>query len=154
MSDETVNAVQCFNSLYQQRVDEKRRVQIPSKWRPADSSTELTVIYWPQNTAGACLRVLPPQQLDRLMKTLDAMSNDDPKKVPMKRFIGSNSEQVVVDKAGRICLPEKMARDAGLGKEVVLVGLLDRFEIWSPERYEKVSTADSLLAQDAFRLME
>jgi hypothetical protein len=38
-----------------------------------------------------------------------------------------------LDKAGRICLPEGMARAAGIKDEAVLVGLLDRFEIWNPE---------------------
>ena len=48
-----------------------------------------------------------------------------------------------MDKAGRICLPDEMARGAGIKNEVLLVGLLDRFEIWNPERYEKVQAADA-----------
>ena len=59
-----------------------------------------------------------------------------------------------MDKAGRICLPDEMARGAGIKDEAVLVGLLDRFEIWNPERYEKVKAADAALAPDAFKLME
>ena len=47
-----------------------------------------------------------------------------------------------------------MARGAGIRNEAVLVGLLDRFEIWNPDRYEKVQAADTALAPDAFRLME
>jgi DNA-binding transcriptional regulator/RsmH inhibitor MraZ len=51
-------------------------------------------------------------------------------------------------------VPEEMARAAGIGDEAMLVGLLDKFEIWSPERYEKVKAADAILAQEAFKLME
>jgi MraZ protein len=58
------------------------------------------------------------------------------------------------DKAWRICVPEEMARTAGLEGEAVLVGLLDRFEIWQPARYERVQAADAVLAQEAFKLME
>jgi DNA-binding transcriptional regulator/RsmH inhibitor MraZ len=47
-----------------------------------------------------------------------------------------------------------MAREAGITDQAVLVGLLDRFEIWSPERYEKVRAADAVMAQEAFKLME
>ncbi len=47
-----------------------------------------------------------------------------------------------------------MARGAGIKNDAVLVGLLDRFEIWNPERYEKVQAADAELAPDAFKLME
>ena len=69
---------------------------------------------WPKAKEGPCLRVLPPQQLAKLMREVDAMPNSDSNKVVLKRFIGSESVQVTLDKAGRICLPEKMGRDAGI----------------------------------------
>ena len=143
-----------YNSNYTHGVDEKRRVQIPAKWRPAKPGTELTVVLWPKDEAGPCLRVLPPGAMAKTMRDVDAMPNSDPKKTVLKRFIGSGSEQVVLDKAGRICLPEKMARDAEIGEEAVLVGLLDRFEIWSPKRFANVKASDAIIAQEAFKLME
>jgi len=90
----------------------------------------------------------------QLMDAIDAMSNSDPNKTVLKRFIGSESVQVALDKAGRICLPEEMARAAGIEDETVLVGLLDRFEIWDPVRFEKVKASDAVMAQEAFKLME
>jgi MraZ protein len=143
-----------YNSLYRHGVDEKRRVQIPAKWRPAEPGTELTLILWPKAKEGPCLRVLPPQQMAKLVRDVDAMANSDANKVVLKRFIGSESVQVTLDKSGRICLPEQMVRDAGISDEAVLVGLLDRFEIWSSERYEKVKASDAVMAQEAFKLME
>ncbi len=143
-----------YNSLYRHGVDPKRRVQIPAKWRPSKASVELTVVLWPKSKEGPCLRVLPPQEMAELMRDIDAMPNSDPNKVVLKRFIGSESEQVALDKAGRICLPENMAQAAGINQEAVLVGLLDRFEIWNPERYEKVKASDAVMAQEAFKLME
>jgi MraZ protein len=85
---------------------------------------------------------------------IDAMPNGDPNKVVLKRFIGSESVQVTLDKAGRICLPDEMARAAAIKDEVVLVGLLDRFEIWNPTRYETVKATDAVMAAEAFKLME
>jgi MraZ protein len=143
-----------YNSCYQHGVDEKRRVQIPAKWRPADAGTELTMMVWPKHSAGTCLRVLPPAQMAQLMADIDARPKGDEKKIYLKRFIGSESVQVTLDKAGRICLPDEMARKAELKDEVVLVGLLDRFEIWNPARYEKVKAADAVLAHEAFKFME
>ncbi len=143
-----------YNSLYRHGVDEKRRVQIPAKWRPAEAGVEFTLVLWPKAKEGPCLRVLPPAQMAELMRDLDAMPNTDPSKGVLKRFIGSESEQVALDKSGRICLPEKMAKDAGITAEAVLVGLLDRFEIWSPERYARVNASDAIMAQEAFKLME
>ena len=42
----------------------------------------------------------------------------------------------------------------GIKKEAVLVGLLDRFEIWSPVRYAEVRSDDQVMAGAAFSLME
>jgi len=109
---------------------------------------------WPKAKEGPCLRVMPPDRMSALMEEIDAMPSSDPNKGVLKRFIGSGSVQVTLDKVGRICLPEEMATAAGLGDQAVLVGLLDRFEIWSPERYEKVRASDEIMAQEAFKLME
>ena len=151
--DETIEP-KCYNSLYRHGVDAKRRVQIPAKWRPSKPGTELTLVLWPKAKEGPCVRVLPPQQVAKLMRDVDGMPNSDSSKVVLKRFIGSESVQVTLDKVGRICLPEKMGKDAGISEEAVLVGLLDRFEIWSPERYEQVKASDAIMAQEAFKLME
>jgi len=143
-----------YNSLYRHGVDEKRRVQIPAKWRPTRPGTEFTLVLWPKSKDGPCLRVLPPEQMMILMRELAAMPNSDPNKGVLKRVIGSESVQAPLDKTGRICLPEEMASAAGITDQAVLVGLLDRFEIWSPERYEKVRASDTVMAQEAFKLME
>jgi MraZ protein len=143
-----------YNSCYRHGVDEKRRLQVPAKWRPARPGTQLTLILWPKSQEGPCVRVLPPEEMAELMASIDSMPNDDPKKTVLKRFIGSESIQVTLDKAGRICLPDAMARQAGIQEEAVLVGLLDRFEIWNPDRYGKVKAADAVMASEAFKLME
>ena len=154
MSAVKTNGPSYYNSLYRHGVDEKRRVQIPAKWRPEKAGTELTLMLWPQHHAGTCLRVLPPAQMAKMKADIDAMPNGNPNKTVLKRFIGSESVQVTLDKAGRICLPEEMARAAGIKDEAVFVGLLDRFEIWNPGRYETVKAADAVLASEAFKLME
>ena len=154
MSEAKSAAPTYYNSCYRHGVDEKRRVQIPAKWRPEEPGTELTVILWPKHQAGACLRVLPPDQMAKMKADIDAMPNSDPNKVVLKRFIGSESTQVTLDKSGRICLPDEMAQAAAIKDEAVLVGLLDRFEIWNPQRYDDVKAADAVLAPKAFELME
>jgi len=154
MSAVKTDSLAVYNSCFRHGVDEKRRVQIPAKWRPEDDGVELTMMLWPKHNAGICLRVLPPAQMAQLMADIDAMPKGDEKKIYLKRFIGSESAQVTLDKAGRICVPDEMAREADIKDEAVLVGLLDRFEIWNPARYEKVKAADAMLAHEAFKFME
>ncbi len=150
--DETIESTTYYNSVYTHGVDEKRRVQIPAKWRPPQPGTEFTLILWARSAAGACLRVLPPKQMAQLARDINTMPNGDDK-TRLKRIIGRGSEQAALDKSGRICLPEKMAKEAAIAEEAVLVGLLDRFEIRNPERYQKVSIADDLMAPDALKLV-
>jgi len=141
-----------YNSAYKHGVDEKRRVQIPAKWRPSEL-VEFTMILWPKSAHGMCLRVLPRPEMARLLREIEAMPNGDPNKLTLKRFIGSESIQVSVDKGGRICLPEEMANAADIKDQAVLVGLLNQFEIWNPERYQKVKASDAIMAQEAFKMM-
>jgi MraZ protein len=148
------NKTTYYNSLYRHGVDEKRRVQVPAKWRPEEPGTEFTLVLWPKAKEGPCLRVLPPKEMAELMRDIDSMPNDNPNKVVLKRFIGAESVQVSLDKAGRICIPEEMASAAGITDQVVLVGLLDRFEIWNPKRYAAVKAADAVMAHEAFKMME
>ena len=142
-----------YNALYRHGVDEKRRVQIPAKWRPAEPGAEFTLVLWPKAKEGTCLRVLPPDQMAKMMREINEMPNTNPSKGILKRFIGSESVQAPLDKAGRICLPETMAREAGITSEAALVGLLDMFEIWDPERYDRVKASDAVMAQEALKLM-
>jgi MraZ protein len=142
-----------FNSKYLHGIDEKRRLQIPAKWRPEEPGVEFSVIVWPKHQAGTCLRVLPPDKLEKLVAEIEAMANTDPRKDVLRRLVGGNSEQVTVDKAGRICLPEEMAVAAGLKSEALLVGMFAQFEIWEPERFKQVEAADAVHQTKAFEMM-
>lgn len=143
-----------YNSTFRHGVDEKRRVQIPAKWRPHQPDVELTLILWPSaGMAEACLLVLPPEEMAQLVQKLKAMPFADPKAESLRRLLGRKSASASLDKAGRICLPENMAKAVGIDKEAMLVGLVDRFEIWNPERWEQTSKVDDALLSEAFKLI-
>ena len=143
-----------YQSLYRHGIDEKRRLQVPAKWRPASADVEFTLIPWP--TGGwkeACLLVLPPQEREALVQKLKAMPYAESKAQALRRLLASKSDQVTLDKSGRLCLPEAMTKAVGIDKEAVLVGMFDRFEIWSPERYDLASKVDEELSSEAFKLI-
>jgi len=130
-------------------MDDKRRLHMPPKWRPEEEGAELTVLFWPKHRAGACLRVLPPEQMAKLLADINALPNGYPNKILMKRFVGSESEQVAIDKAGRIALPEKMKTGAGIKEKAMLVGMLDYFEIWDADTLERARAMDASPTVDA-----
>ena len=142
-----------YNGRFCHGVDDKRRMQVPAKWRPRKAGIELTLILWPVKSVGSCVRVLTPLQFARLVLALEELPNSDPHKVTLRRIIGGGSAQASLDRTGRICLPEDVARGAGLNDQAQLVGCINYFEIWNPELFDKVQAVDAVLAPDAFQLM-
>jgi MraZ protein len=135
-----------YSSLYRHGVDDKRRVQVPAKWRPKEAEIQYTLILWPRGSQqNACLLVLPPEEWALLVGKLKAMPFSDPKAEALRRLVGTKSD--------RVCLPESMARLVGIEKDAVLVGLVDRFEIWNPEKYEAAMAVDEALLPDAFQMI-
>ena len=152
MSATAPSEVIYYNSLYRHGVDDKRRLQIPAKWRPSDANVAFTLILWPKATMqDACLLVLPPDEWVALVQKLKTLPFADPKAEVLRRIIGRKSDRVALDKSGRICLPETMAKAAGIETDAVLLGLVDRFEIWNPGRYEAISAVDEHLLPEVFQ---
>jgi MraZ protein len=152
MSATTSSEVIYYSSLYKHGVDDKRRLQIPAKWRPSDTNIQFTLVLWPKEPIqDACLLVLPPEEWVALVQKLKALPFSDPKAETLRRIIGRNSDRVPLDKSGRICLPDHMAKAAGIEKEALLLGLVDRFEIWNPERYESTIAVDAQSSSEVFR---
>jgi len=145
-----------YNGCYRHKVDNKRRVPVPFRWRPNESEgdMEFTLVVWPKHQAGICLRVLPPDQLAKLRADIDAMPNSDPNKSILKRSIGASSAQAKLDSVGRITIPDDMAEAADITNEAVLTGMMDRFEIWNPKRYAQVKLLDNALLGKALEMME
>jgi MraZ protein len=152
MPNENIEPV--YQARYRHGVDEKRRVQIPAKWRSADEGMQLALILWPHNgQPDACLLALPPTAFGELVQKIKAMPFADRKAEALRRILGEKSDRVQVDKVGRVCLPDWMAAAAGIKDEAILNGMFDRFQIWNPERYDETRAAVDALAPDAFSLI-
>jgi MraZ protein len=138
-----------YYSRYEHGLDDKRRVPIPVTWRPEEENAQLSVVVWPQHQAGPCLRVLRPVEFEDMVAKVEAKPDSDPEKVLLRRHIGSDSDQLTVDKAGRIVIPDHMARAAGIQDKAVFAGCVDYFEIWSPSKYENFKALDTKPLGDA-----
>ena len=140
-----------YQSLHRYTVDANRRVQMPLAWRSA-KPVELTMIVWPQHDCGPCLRVLPPDQMDKLREKIELMAPAE--KTSLKRHIGSSSIKVELDSAKRIAIPLEMADAVGIRNDAVFAGMLDYFEIWSPERYADMHSQEKRVVANALKSLE
>ena len=124
---------------YNHTIDTKGRLIIPSKFREA-LGDEFVV------TKGldGCLFVYDNeewQNFEGKLKTLPLTNKDARQFV---RFFLAGAAAVEVDKQGRILLPSVLRAFAGLEKEVVLVGVASRVEIWSKEKWESAAAYEDM----------
>ncbi len=69
-----------------------------------------------------------------------------------KRWFLGNACQLKCDKQDRVLIPQNLRTYAGIDKEIVLVGVLDRFEIWAREKWEQEQqTMEQELEQEDVR---
>jgi division/cell wall cluster transcriptional repressor MraZ len=127
-------------------VDSSRRVLLPSDWRGEGSPTEFTILLWPARTRDYLL-VLPPKRWAEVLERLGNQSLMSESAAAVERFISANSCRKSLDSYGRLPLPDDAAK-VGINGEAMLVGRMNKFEIWSPARFE--TNSESLEAQKVF----
>src|SRR5580765_5974782 len=132
---EAESSVPIFHGDYSYGVDESRRVMIPAKWRPKDPKVIFTAILWPIK-AEEFLLVLPPERWKSFLEKFKTQALHDKRVAALERVIGATSAPLPLDKVGRFCLPDHLAIPAGIDKDAKFVGRLEKFEIWSPNRYQ------------------
>lgn len=149
------NASDLYCSQYRHARDDKGRLQVPARWRNGEAETCLMVIEWKEwidaNTSHPCLLVVPPAVWERLVESLKALPFGDPISQKKRRLVGKRSQRVAIDKAGRINIPDEMLQKVGIQKEAIFVGLLDRFQIWDPDRYKEIDSEDDKFEAEAFQ---
>jgi MraZ protein len=128
-----------FIGRYQHTIDPKGRVSIPARYRTVLSQSEGTLIVVPQDQ---CLNVYPFAAWERVVGALNDQSQFDERLRRVGRLWISRAREVELDGAGRILLPPDSRQQAGLAKDVTLVGLgRDFFEIWDRRRFEEYERA-------------
>lgn len=124
-----------FVGTYRHAVDEKKRVAIPAKWRAAArGSQEFYVLPDPKS----CLVALPESAMGKMLERADDISIGEYARRDVLRLISSKAHGSPCDKQGRIMLTDELLRHAGIEGDAVLVGVLTKFEIWSPARLAEV----------------
>ena len=118
---------------------------IPARWRPKDPHVIFTALLWPIKEEEFLL-VLPPARWQTMLETLRTKALSDERVATFERVVGATSAQLLLDKAGRFCLPDHLAVPAGLEQHAQFVGRLEKFEIWSPQRYHAATPDEKTVA--------
>lgn len=128
-----------FMGEYNHTIDAKGRVIVPSKFR--ETLGEEFVV-----TKGldGCLFVYDNNEWTAFEEKLKSLPITNKDARAFVRFFLSGAASVEVDKQGRILLPGSLRDFAELQKDVVLIGVGSRIEIWSRERWEGAATFEDM----------
>ena len=128
-----------FMGEYNHTIDAKGRLIIPSRFR--DLLGEEFVL-----TRGldGCLSIYPMDEWAAFEEKLRALPLTNKNARTFSRFFVAGATSCELDKQGRILVPATLREFAGLEKDVVLTGNINRIEIWSKEKWNENSNYDDM----------
>lgn len=122
-----------FRGRYQHQTDSKGRLSVPSKFRDAlaaNSDDRLIITNFDQ-----CLWAYPVAEWQELEKKVASLPQFMDEVKALQRVFISAASECPIDKQGRILVPTSLREYAGISRDVVVVGMTKRFEIWARERW-------------------
>ncbi|HAH36677.1 MAG TPA: division/cell wall cluster transcriptional repressor MraZ [Algoriphagus sp.] len=123
-----------FNSQYECKLDPKGRLVLPSKIKGAIPEANGTTLML-RMAEDKCLALYPMVEFKKLENQIKALSINNPEQRKLQRTFFITSVEVELDSAGRLLIPKLYQTYAGLEKDVVVVGMGSRIEIWNPQNY-------------------
>ena len=121
------------------QLDPKGRVSLPAKFREAfEEGLWLTV------GQDRCLYCFPRAEWERRSREVDAFALSDKDGRAFSRLFFASADEAKVDGQGRVTIPQRLRDAVGIRKEVVVIGVRERMEIWdrgSFERYRDIFAA-------------
>lgn len=143
-----------FQGEYESTVDSKNRFLMPAavKKQLPESESSFTI----SRGAGNCLTLYPKSTWDKILNKISGLNDLDPRVVVFKRNFLRGATEVSLDAAGRLNLPASLKEYAGVEKDIVLFGVLSRFEIWDKNRYNKMfdETSELTLTENAKAILD
>ena len=133
-----------FVGRFEHSVDAKGRIILPARFRPSfERGGFLTA-----NLEG-CVALWTPGEFERQMAEMLEGSKADRSGRNRARVWASNSAEVEVDRQGRMAVPANLRELAQLESDVLIVGAIDRIELWNPNRWEeRVRPAEAWFLDD------
>ena len=121
---------------YVRALDDKQRLAIPKPLRESLGYPSNSVFYLAPGTDGS-LAFFAEREFSRLAEQLDLSSPNGQDVRAFSRLFYAQAQRVEMDGQGRVRIPVDLAELAGLGREVVLIGVRSHVEIWRKDSWEE-----------------
>ena len=128
-----------FMGEYNHTIDAKGRLIVPSKFREALGDTFVVT-----KGLDGCLFVYDNKEWNAFEEKLKSLPLTNKEARQFARFFLAGAAEVEVDKQGRILVPNILREFAQISRDVVLIGVASRIEIWSRERFEGIASFEDM----------
>ena len=125
-----------FTSEYECKLDAKGWLVLPARIKnglPETSGNELVVGLGFEK----CLMVYPILEFKKLYAKVAGLSEFNPEYRKLQRNFFRGNTVVELDNSGRFLIPKQMLNYAQLEKQIVIVGMGNKVELWNPELYKE-----------------
>jgi MraZ protein len=128
-----------FLGSFVHQVDEKGRLSLPASFRRGASEGPLVVVQAHKDA----LTLYPEASWVQVEQRLLELLRRSPESRPQVLGITSNAVEVSPDKQGRILIPQRLLQSIEVVEAALLVGVIDRIEVWDPSRFERTIAISS-----------
>ncbi len=130
-----------FSKSLSRSLDPKGRLMLPPEYREGLCAASENGAFWLTAFYGRLVAYLPedwgavPTQLCRI-------ALPSPRLAHFKTKVMGLAQELIPDAQGRVRIPQALIREADLKKDVMLVGMFNKFEIWDQSRFDALSIED------------
>lgn len=139
--------MQTFIGNIEARLDEKGRIFVPASYRKILAESESKRIVMRRDTDNECLMFYPEhiwnEKVEQMRQVLDEWDPED--QLLLMQFM-ADAEFLEPDGQGRILLQKKNLETIGAQNDVLFVGMLNRFALWTPENFANKRLSQTELA--------
>lgn len=117
-------------------IDEKGRIIIPAKFRrhiPAEANSVMNLTLGRDN----CIWLFPSNEWVKVLETVKGTNPYTQDEVSMRRQMLFYTDEITVDSQNRILIPQQTLKLVGIKKDVLIIGQIERIELWNPDAYGK-----------------
>ena len=126
-----------FFSSYENKIDKKGRVSVPSSFRAYLNSMGFNGFVTYPSFNNFALDACAQDRIEKLSESIDSLGPFEDKRDYFATSVLSESINLSFDSEGRVSIPEKLIKHAKIKSSIVFVGLGKVFQMWDPNLFEK-----------------
>ncbi|MGB8658376.1 MAG: division/cell wall cluster transcriptional repressor MraZ [Candidatus Zixiibacteriota bacterium] len=123
-----------FKGTYPSTIDDKRRLKLPKKLRSAMPASDAPFVMGPGY--DGCIFLFPADEWEKQEQKLRSLKVDLKEHRFLERVFVPESEDTRMDDLGRLTVSQRLLDGAQIKKDVLILGVLSRIELWAPQVYQ------------------